>query len=227
MKILYNKFKAKSRNYLVTSAMYGGQGANKYNAGVSCQYMDYVHLMTYDLNDPKISTHLTALRTRKGATDYPYYTNISAESTVEHYVAQGVPKEKLVIGGAFYGKRYDLAAEGNEFLYQRPTKDAYTVTYRNIKNDVLSKIDSNDSSIKVIRKWDQFAQAPYLCIYFYNADGSVRERAFITYDDKESIKLKTEYVVSEGLGGIMFWQLSEEDRTSNDLVGAIYEGLGN
>ena len=227
MKILYNKFKAKSRNYLVTSAMYGGQGANKYNAGVSCQYMDYVHLMTYDLNDPKISTHLTALRTRKGATDYPYYTNISAESTVEHYVAQGVPKEKLVIGGAFYGKRYDLAAEGNEFLYQRPTKDAYTVTYRNIKNDFLSKIDSNDSSIKVIRKWDQFAQAPYLCIYFYNADGSVRERAFITYDDKESIKLKTEYVVSEGLGGIMFWQLSEEDRTSNDLVGAIYEGLGN
>ena len=41
------------------------------------------------------------------------------------------------------------------------------------------------------------------------------------------MKLKTQYVVSEGLGGIMFWQLSEEDRTSNDLVGAIYEGLGN
>ena len=225
MKLLYNKFKDKSRNYLITSAMYGGQGASKYNAGVSCQYMDYVHLMTYDLNAPEKSTHLTALRTRTGATEYPYYSNISAESTVKHYIAQGVPKEKLVIGGAFYGKRYNLAASGDEFLYQTPTIAPYTVTYRNIKNDFLVKINANDPTIKVIRKWDEFAQAPYLCIYFYNADGSVKERAFITYDDAESMKLKTQYVVNEGLGGLMFWQLSEEDRTSNDLVGAIYDAL--
>lgn len=225
MKLLYNKFKTKSRNYLITSAMYGGQGASKYNAGESCKYMDYVHLMTYDLNAPEKSTHLTALRTRSGAKEYPYYTNLSAESTVTHYIAQGVPKEKLVIGGAFYGKRYNLPAAGNEFLYQTPTQDPYTVTYRNIKNDFLSKIGANDPNIKVIREWDEYAEAPYLCIYFYNADGSVRERAFITYDDAESMKLKTQYVIDEGIGGIMFWQLSEEDRTSNDLVGAIYDAM--
>jgi len=39
------------------------------------------------------------------------------------------------------------------------------------------------------------------------------------------MKLKTQYVMTEGLGGIMFWQLSEEDRVSNDLVGAIYDAL--
>ena len=225
MKLLYNKFKAKSGNYLITSAMYGGQGASKYNAGESCKYMDYVHLMTYDLNSREKTTHLTALKTRTGATEYPYYSNISAESTVKHYIGQGVPKEKLVIGGAFYGKRYDLPAEGTEFLYQTPTQDPYTITYRNIKSEFLSKIGKDDKNIKVIREWDKYAQAPYLCIYFYNNDGSVRQRAFITYDDAESMKLKTQYVMTEGLGGIMFWQLSEEDRVSNDLVGAIYDAL--
>ena len=43
--------------------------------------------------------------------------------------------------------------------------------------------------------------------------------------DQISMKLKTKYVIDEGIGGIMFWQLSEEDRTSNDLVGAIYDAM--
>ena len=60
------------------------------------------------------------------------------------------------------------------------------------------------------------AQAPYLCIT--DANGS---KYFITYDDVESVKLKAQYVLDNQLGGMMFWELGEEDRTTNDLVGAI------
>ena len=63
------------------------------------------------------------------------------------------------------------------------------------------------------RYWDTLAKAPYL----YSAGDSV----FITYDDTMSVKLKTRYVIDNGLGGIMFWQLGA-DAAEDGLVDAIY-----
>jgi chitinase len=44
--------------------------------------------------------------------------------------------------------------------------------------------------------------APYL----YNPSQSL----FVTYDDKHSIALKLKYAMEKGLGGIMFWELSND-----------------
>ena len=214
MRILYNKFKAANGNYIVSSAMYGGNGVPKYNAGESCKYMDYVHLMTYDLNAKELSTHLTALSTG-------YASSISVESTIAFYIGAGVPKEKITIGGAFYGKVYDLSASGTNFLRQAPIKDPYTIVYSQIKENYLSKLDGSDSNIKVVREWDSAANAPYLCITEYSG-GIATGRKFITYDDAESLKLKSEFVFNNDLGGIMFWELGYEHRETNDLVQAIY-----
>ena len=41
-----------------------------------------------------------------------------------------------------------------------------------------------------------------------------------TYDDTNSIKLKTEYVIKNNLNGIMFWQLAD-DSFSNGLLNVI------
>lgn len=215
MRILYNKFKAANSNYLVSSAMYGGNGVPKYKAGESCKYMDYVHLMTYDLNAKELSTHLTALSTGNAS-------SISVESTVAFYFGAGVPKEKLIIGGAFYGKIYDLNPTGTNFVRQAPISDPYTIVYSQIKENYLSKLDGSDSNIKIVREWDSAANAPYLCITEYSG-GVVKGRKFITYDDAESLKLKSEYVFNNDLGGIMFWELGYEYRDSNDLVKAIHD----
>jgi len=213
MKVLYNKFKAKSRNYIITSAMYGGNGVPKYKAGESCQYMDYVHLMTYDLNAAELSTHLTALSAGPAS-------NISVESTVAFYMGAGVPKEKIIIGGAFYGKIYELALLGSSFISEKPTRDPYSIVYSKLKDDYLSQLNTN-GDIKVERKWDAAANAPYLCITEY-VGGVVKARKFITYDDAESLKLKAEYVFENDLGGMMFWELGYDNRETNDLVEAIY-----
>ena len=58
------------------------------------------------------------------------------------------------------------------------------------------------------------AKAPYL----YNAADSI----FVSYEDTVSIRLKTEYVISNGLAGIMFWSLGG-DAPENGLVDAIYK----
>lgn len=216
MKLLYAKFKKANSNYLVTSAMYGGNGVTKYNAGESYKYMDYIHLMTYDLNAPDLSTHLTGLSSGPAS-------STSVEMTIACYTGAGVPKEKLVIGGAFYGKIYEIDPKSNGFIRQKPITDPYTIVYSQIYTNYLSKLNDTDGKIRVVREWDKDANAPYLCITEYNDAGVIVAKKFITYDDAESLKLKSQYVFDQDLGGLMFWELGYEHRETNTLVQPIYE----
>jgi chitinase len=60
--------------------------------------------------------------------------------------------------------------------------------------------------------WDKVAQAPYM----YNAG----LQQFASFDDSVSIRVKTEYAVKKGIGGVMFWQMTE-DRFSGGLLDVI------
>jgi len=44
-------------------------------------------------------------------------------------------------------------------------------------------------------------------------------RTVIVYDDPESLRLKARYVREQGLGGVMFWEYS------NDSSGALLDAL--
>ena len=67
------------------------------------------------------------------------------------------------------------------------------------------------------RLWDADAASPFL----WNAE----RRVFITYDDPESMRLKTRYIRDKGLAGAMFWQYAN-DRTGA-LLTALHEGLND
>ncbi|MGQ1788218.1 glycosyl hydrolase family 18 protein [Saccharicrinis sp. GN24d3] len=54
----------------------------------------------------------------------------------------------------------------------------------------------------------------------YDAVDSV----FITYDDPQSIRLKASYVRKNKLGGMMFWQLSQDSK-EYDLTWTMYEAI--
>jgi chitinase len=69
---------------------------------------------------------------------------------------------------------------------------------------------STDSGF--VYNWDETANAPYL----YNS----KQQLFVTFDDKRSMELKTKYALEKGLGGIMFWELTE-DVYSDGLLEAI------
>ncbi len=64
--------------------------------------------------------------------------------------------------------------------------------------------------------WDKKAEAPYR----YNAD----KKLFATFDDGRSIKEKTKFIRRKNLGGIMFWELSE-DKNTGGLVDVMYNTL--
>ena len=115
-----------------------------------------------------------------------------------------MPQNKIVIGAAFYGRVWQGVPDTNNGLYQQG-KFLKSVSYKNFPAQL-----SSDSGF--VYYWDEAAHAPYL---FNQA-----QHLFVTYDDKHSIQLKTKYAADKKLGGIMFWQLTE-DNYSDGLLDAI------
>ena len=162
--------------------------------------MDYVNLMTYDMSGPgsKTAMHHTSLFS---SPEQPR----SADWMVKALIEMGIPAEKIIVGGAFYGKIFENVDGINNGLGQA-AKFKTTVPYKNMETQFPS-----DSGW--VYHWDEVASAPYL----YNAE----KKQFYTYDDKRSVEMKTKYVIDNKLGGIMYWQLGS-DTFTDGLMDAIY-----
>lgn len=160
--------------------------------------VDRVNLMTYDLVNgySTVTGHHT-----------PLYSNDqqkeSTDNAVQYLIKIGVPRNKLVIGAAFYGRMWENVEDVSHGLYQSGKFKSF-VDYSRL-TDLLK--DNNYEKF-----WDVKANAPYL----YNAT----EKLYITYDSEISMKLKTQYAIDQKLDGIMFWELAT-DRPVKGLLDAI------
>ena len=131
----------------------------------------------------------------------------SAEKIITYCMSKGVNPAQIVIGGAFFGKGWIGVPPQNNGLYQ-PSRGSWRE--RNSYATIREKREDNNG---FVRHWDPIAKAPFL----YNATDSI----FVSYEDTVSIRLKTEYAIKTGLGGIMFWSLGG-DTPKDGLVNAIY-----
>ena len=116
----------------------------------------------------------------------------SADYAVNYLLKQGVPREKINMGAAFYGKLFENVENKDRGLYQ-PGKFSAFVGYRRW---ITEMTPANG----YVRYWDAEAKAPYM----YN----VGKKLFMTYDNEESIQRKAEYILLQRLGGIMIWQIT-------------------
>ena len=181
------------KDYSLTIA--GAAGSwylNQIEAVKVADIVDHIFLMGYDLHGPwDTSADFNApLYTPSGAS--PQGKSSIADS-VQAYLDKGIPAEKLVLGMPLYGYAYQGVSSQNNGLYSTYTS-AKSVSYRMLKKNYLS-----NAAYRQYRH--QEAQVPYLY-------GS---RTFISYDDAESLAAKAALARSQGLGGIGFWELSQDD----------------
>lgn len=161
--------------------------------------VNYVNLMTYDLVNgyAKSTGHHTPLMSTEQQKE-------SVDNAVQNLFNKNVPASKIVIGAAFYGRMWQAVPDTNSGLYQQG-KFVKSVGYKNFSTRL-----SADSGF--VYHWDEKAMAPYL----YNPS----KKLFVTYDDPRSMGFKTKYVIEKGLGGIMFWQMTD-DLFTDGLLDAI------
>lgn len=167
--------------------------------------VDYVNLMSYDL--------INGYATETGHHTALYSTPKQRESTdnaVQYLLKIGVDPKKIIIGAAFYARVWENVPPTDNGLYQNG-KFKQAISYRNF----AERLSANTGYQSY---WDDIAKAPYS----YNA----KEKKFATYDDERSIKLKTQYAIDKGLGGIMFWEITN-DIHKGGLVDVINKTKGN
>jgi chitinase len=169
-------------------------------------YLDWINIMTYDFytSAAKTTGHHTGLSRSLSAGDSIDY----AEASIRQHLDAGIPRRKLVVGAAFYGRAFTGVNPQNNGLYQPYERFASVYSYSALARDFINK-----QGFK--RLWDEAAKAPFL----WNADSAT----FITYEDPDSLKAKAEFVKLHRLGGIMYWEHSHDP--AELLLSTIFEHL--
>jgi len=151
--------------------------------------VDFVNLMTYDLvgGYSTVTGHHTPLKGYRPGQE-------STAKCVNWLLQQKIDPGKLVIGAAYYARVWENVADTNHGLYQKG-KFKQGVSYKN-----FGSFFSDSSGYTYY--WDQKAKAPYRYNYMM--------KRFATFDDKHSVREKANFVRRKKLGGIMFWELSDD-----------------
>ncbi|HEV8251211.1 MAG TPA: glycoside hydrolase family 18 protein, partial [Gaiellaceae bacterium] len=172
--------------------------------------LSFATVQGYDFHGTWESTtnHQSNLYTSPSDPSNPRYSD---DAVVNEYLSRGAPPKELVVGVPFYSRGWTGVAPANSGLYQTAagpapgTFEAGVDDYKAVKERLASGFT---------RHADNAAGAAWLF------DGST----FWTFDDPPVMKAKADYVRRNGLGGIMFWELSG-DTPTGELIAAIADGL--
>lgn len=176
---------------------------NAYDIPLIVSHVDFLNIMAYDYYgswDKKLG-HNSPLKTRSNASGDDLRLNI--DWTIRLFYTLGAPLEKLILGVPFYGRSFTLKNKNNTFLGAESKSAGLSGAYTR-EEGFLSfgfEICSNLKSKNWTRKWSYEHEVPYA---FFDDQ-------WVGYDDEESIKLKTEYIVKNCLGGALAWSIDLDD----------------
>ncbi|MBU8976082.1 glycoside hydrolase family 18 protein [Lysobacter sp. MMG2] len=195
------------KTFLLTAALPAGRmqsdgpydPARSFDLAALGRTLDFINLMTYDMGTAfsTVSTFNAPLREVPQdplPAELRRYNNV--EGAVEFYRAHGVSADKLVLGVPFYGRGFRVKDADNDGLYRPYTEPYAAGDWREIRAKLLD-------NPKWKRHWHPVAQTPYL----FNAD----ECVFVSYEDPESIGLRSQLAKEHGLRGVFMWELTGDD----------------
>jgi len=165
----------------------------------AARIVDSLKLMAYDYYGGWSAT--TGHHSNLGNNPHdPAWGGWSTKQALDEYLWAGVPSGKITLGIGFYGRAWQGVGRGDyedtpglfqpyKSIPKSPPFDEGTISWTEIK-----KFLKPDSGYK--RYWDDIAQAPYI----YNGD------IWISYTDAEQIKILTDFVKENKLGGVFVWE---------------------
>ncbi|XP_021340846.1 chitinase-3-like protein 1 isoform X2 [Mizuhopecten yessoensis] len=229
VKELHAEFEQESRStgkprLLLTAAVAAGKDTidKAYEIAEIGRLMDFISVMTYDLHGgwETKTGHNSPLFKGRWETGSDAYLNLAWAS--RYWAKMGVPKEKLNIGLAVYGRSFTLTdpsnvavgapakkGNGGKFTREQGFLSYYEICEKRKK-----------PGVKTYYIEDQ--KVPYI------VDGD----QWIGYDDPASLTAKVNYIKKSRFGGVMIWSLDLDDFTGHcnkqkyPLLNAINKALG-
>ncbi|ESO03351.1 hypothetical protein HELRODRAFT_173643 [Helobdella robusta] len=159
--------------------------------------LDFVNLMSYSFHGDwdTVTGFNTPLYSDPG--DYQ-----SVDWAAKYYVQNGLDPKKLIIGMATYSLCYKLQ-DSTRYSVGDPviglcdpgpiTGETGSLAYFEVCQLL------NDPN--TIVQWSDVHKVPYL----------INGNRWVSYEDEDSLKIKTDYIRNNGFGGWMVWELSYDD----------------
>jgi len=185
----------KKRRMVLTMAASSNPGTLKWlSKEFLLETMDWVNVMTYDFTGEwtNYAGHHSPLF---ASSKQPGGTARSTESTMKYLLEKrGLPADRLAVGIPLYGRGFAVKEP------YASTKDA--PKGRVPRGGNYSNIHRLQHDQGWVRQWDEETKNPWLL----SPDRSV----VIGYDDAESVAIKTEWAMKQGLRGVFFWQIAAD-----------------
>jgi chitinase len=175
--------------------------------------VDFFNLMAYDFH----GTWETTTGHQAAFTADPNGYDI--ETAVGLYLDAGVNASQIVLGAPLYTRGWQGVADGGDGGYAEITSGKAPGTFEAgvyDYKDLLTQVQASASGWQLY--WDDTAQASYV----YNASAGY----FSSFETPTSIALKAEWAEEMGLGGMMFWDITNDAvGSSESLVKAAYDSM--
>lgn len=180
-----------------------------YNVKEMSKHLDFINLMTYDLHgswEPNTGHHAA----------FTADDELNIEWAVNNWLNKGAPANKLVLGMATYGRSFTLESSSN-FAIGAPAAGAGTPGDFTKEKGFISYYEVLDlikSGAK--QHWDSTQQVPYIH----------KGKQWIGYDNKKSLKIKTDFIKEKKLLGGMVWAMDLDDfQHGYPLIASIADDL--
>lgn len=164
--------------------------------------VDFINLMTYDFHGAWDNT---------AGINSPLFSgdSLNVDASVKYWLDKGCPKEKLIVGVPTYGRSFTLQDPGQNGVGAPVsgggnagpwTRQAGMLGYNEITVNGWPE------------QWQDDQKVPY----------AFQDNQWVGYDNPKSAQEKANYVISNGLGGCMFWSIETDDfRKGNPIMTAV------
>ncbi|NRQ35802.1 glycoside hydrolase family 18 protein [Nonomuraea sp. NN258] len=169
--------------------------------------LDFATVQGYDLHGP------WELRTGHNGNLYtdprdPSPVKYSVDATVRHYLANGAPARKIVVGVPSYGQGWTGVKSKGNGLYAAATGPAPS----------SGVAGTEDYKTLAKKPGKRFRDVRTGTVWLYDGND------FWSYDDPWTVLQKALYIRTKGLGGSMMWSIDQDDEKAT-LTSTLYRVL--
>lgn len=187
--------------------------------------LDFINVMTYDMHgawDNYCGLNAPLYEGPADVTETQKQLNVNA--SIQYWLSQGAPREKIIMGIPLYGRSFTLANPANNYIGAAVSGPGLAGQYSR-EPGVLGY---NEFCEKMqVETWQHHYSEEQRGFYATNGN------QWLGYENPTTIEYKMEYFSNYDLGGIMVWSLESDDFRGvcngqrNILMNTIYTDLHN
>jgi len=186
---LSKSLKKANKRFKLTLAIPAVDWTKTFDIKALADYVDYFFIMGYDY----YGVHSKIAGPNSLIFSGSNWSKYNINNSVNYYLLEGVPKEKLILGVSYCYKEWEtntdeVGSEAKSFIDSR--------SYRYVTSKYAEKYISN------------FDTASFSTYYIFREDGKWKQ---LWGDDEKSLAKKYDYIQGKELGGVGIWALGYDN----------------